>query len=242
MKKSLLLACLSLVVLVTGAQKTTVVNDPNAEARTVSGFHSIQVSSAFDVYLTQATEEGVAVSASKPEYKNNIITEVKNGVLTIRYDHQNKWKGWNQGRMDLRVYISFKTLKKLGASGACNVHALTAIRGEELELDFSGATDMKNAEVDVNKLTVELSGASDIQMKGRASEFKIKASGASDFKSMDLATDYCDIDANGASTIHITVNKEISARVTGASDIKYKGEGLIKNIHTSGASSVSRKS
>ncbi len=242
MKKSLLIACLSFFTLGLLAQKTAVVNDPNAEVRKASGFHTIKVSHAFDVYITQSTEEAVAVSATKQEYKNNIIVEVKDGILSVSYDNPKKWKGWNSDKMDLKVYISFKDIKKLSASGACNVHLLTPIKVDELALDFSGATDMKNADIQVNKLKVEVSGASDVQLKGRATEIKVDASGASDFKSMDFQADYCDVEASGASTIHITVNKELSARASGASDIKYKGEGLIRNIHTSGASSVSRKS
>ncbi|OYW17168.1 MAG: hypothetical protein B7Z54_08720, partial [Sphingobacteriales bacterium 12-47-4] len=83
---------------------------------------------------------------------------------------------------------------------------------------------------------------SDIQIKGKATDLKINCSGASEFKSIDFQTDYCDIEASGASSIQLTVNKEISARVSGASDIKYKGEGTVRNIKTSGASSISRKS
>ncbi len=242
MKKSLLIACLSLFVLGAGAQKTAVVNDPNAEVRQVAGFHSIKVSSSFDVYLTQASEDAVAVSASKQEYKNNITVQVKDGILFVGYDHPKKWKGWNSDKMDLKVYISFKEIKKLGASGACNVRVLTTLKADEFTLDFSGATDMKNADIQVNKLNVVLSGASDIQIKGKATDLKINCSGASEFKSIDFQTDYCDIEASGASSIQLTVNKEISARVSGASDIKYKGEGTVRNIKTSGASSISRKS
>ncbi|MBK5269995.1 MAG: DUF2807 domain-containing protein, partial [Bacteroidia bacterium] len=53
-------------------------------------------------------------------------------------------------------------------------------------------------------------------------------------------TEYCDARASGASDIRITVNKELSAHVTGASDLHFKGDGLIRDIKTSGAGSVSR--
>jgi len=38
------------------------------------------------------------------------------------------------------------------------------------------------------------------------------------------------------------VNKELSARASGASDIHYKGDGLIREIKTSGASNISKRS
>ncbi len=73
-----------------------------------------------------------------------------------------------------------------------------------------------------------------------AGKLNVEASGASDFKGFDLVTDYCDVRASGASGIRITVNKELSAHASGASDIKYKGDGLIRDLKTGGASSVSR--
>ena len=54
-----------LMVMLTGAglfaQKT--INDPNAEARNLSGFHAIRVSNAFEVYISQGNEDAVAISA-----------------------------------------------------------------------------------------------------------------------------------------------------------------------------------
>ena len=239
MKKLLaVLAGTILTVALAHAQKQ--INDPNAEPRNVSGFHAIKVSSAFDVYLTQGNEEGLAVSASEPKYRNDIKTEVKNGVLVISFQGDKKF--WNKGNKKLKAYISFKNIDRLDVGGACDVYLLTALKADKLSIELSGASDMKNAELQVNELTVDVNGASDMLVSGKVSQLKIEASGASDFKGYDLVTEYCDVRASGASGISITVNKELSAKASGASDIRYKGEGLIREIKTSGASSVSRKS
>jgi hypothetical protein len=106
---------------------------------------------------------------------------------------------------------------------------------------MSGACDFKGA-VNVTDLSLELSGASDVIIKGSATTVNIESTGASDVKGYDLKADYCTAKASGASDINITVNKELTAHASGASDITYKGEGAIKESHASGASSVSRKS
>ena len=59
-----------------------------------------------------------------------------------------------------------------------------------------------------------------------------------DFKGFDLATNYCDAEVSGATSVNITVNKELYANASGASDVRFKGEGLIRDIKTSGASNV----
>jgi len=222
------------------AQKT--INDPNAEARQLSGFHAIKVSNAFDVYIMQGNTEGVAVSASKTEYRDKIKTTVENGTLVIRFDDEKKfWKGWNGDKQNLKAYISVKNLDRLSISGACDVNIEDGIKAEELTINISGASDLKG-KLDVKKLTVDLSGASDMVINGNASNVNVEASGASDFKAFDLTADFCDARASGASSVSITVNKELNASASGASDVKFKGNGLIRDIKTSGASSVTRKS
>jgi hypothetical protein len=66
------------------AQKTF--NDTNAEKRTVSGFHGIEVSTGITLYLSECTAEEVAVSASKTEFRDKIVTKVENDILKIHYE------------------------------------------------------------------------------------------------------------------------------------------------------------
>jgi Putative auto-transporter adhesin, head GIN domain len=106
---------------------------------------------------------------------------------------------------------------------------------------MSGASDFKGT-VNITDLKMELSGASDVKIGGTAASVKIESSGASDVKGFDLVTDFCTAKASGASDINITVNKELTAHASGASDISYKGDAVIKDTHSSGASSVSKKS
>ena len=212
------------------------INDPNAEVRNARNFHGIAVSNAFDVYLSQGNEEAVAVSASDKSDRDMIKIEVKDGILHIGLDKG--WK-WNSGNKKLKAYISFKQIDKLTVSGACDVFISGILKANELTINQSGASDLKG-KLDVKKLIVDISGASDILVSGVATQLNVEASGASDFKGFDLVTDYCDVRASGASGIRITVNKELSAHASGASDIKYKGEGLIRDLKTGGASSVSR--
>jgi len=212
------------------------VNDPNAEVRAAKNFHGINVTNAFDVYLSQSNEEAVAVSAATDKDKAMITVEVKDGILYVALEKGFKW---NNGNKKLKAYISFKQIDKLNVSGACDVYMSGTLKADKLSIHQSGASDFKG-KLDVKELTVDISGASDILVSGTASKLNVEASGASDFKGFDLVTDYCDAKASGASGIRITVNKELSAHASGASDVKYKGEGLIRDLKTGGASSVSR--
>jgi hypothetical protein len=218
------------------------INDPNAEPRNLSGFHAIKISNAFTVYISQGNEDAVAISASKAEYKEKIITKVENGVLIIKFDDDKKfWKNWNGDKQKLKAYISIKKIDRLNVSGACDVFFEEGISAEELNVNLSGASDLKG-KIDAKKLSFDISGASDATISGNAAELSVEASGASDFKGFDMVTNYCTAEVSGASSVNITVNKELNAKASGASSVRFKGEGLIRDIKTSGASNVTRKS
>lgn len=214
------------------------VNDPNAEVRTAKDFHGISVSNAFNVYITQGNEEAVAVSAAEVKHRERIKVEVKAGILHIGYDTDGKMS-WGSGNKKLKAYISFKQIDQLRISGACDVYISGTLKADALSIDQSGASDLKG-KLDVNKLTVDLSGASDITVTGTATQLSVEAHGASGFKGYELVTDICNAEASGASDIKITVNKQLSARASGASDVRYKGNGEIKEIKSSGSSSISK--
>ena len=218
------------------------INDANAEPRNLSGFHVIKISNAFTVYISQGNEDAVAISASKAEYREKIITKVENGVLIIRFDDDKKfWKGWNGDKTKLKAYISVKKIDRLDVSGACDVFFEDGISSEDLNVELSGASDLKG-KIEAKKLSFNVSGASDATISGNAAELSVDASGASDFKGYELVTNYCTAEASGASSVNITVNKELNAKASGASSVRFKGEGLIRDIKTSGSSNVTRKS
>ena len=237
MKKIFLVALVCISCIPVTAQRAFV-NDANAEARTLSGsFNAIKVSGGIDLYLSQYDNESIAVSAAEDKYRENIKTVIENGTLKIYYEGE----GHNSGNKKMKAYVAFKNLEKLQASGASDVQVAGTISVPALNLDMSGASDFKGA-VKVTSLVMELSGASDVIISGEASTVSIQSSGASDVKGYELEADICTAKASGASDINITVNKELNANASGASDIFYKGNGVIKDMHSSGASTIAKKS
>ena len=106
----------SLLVTAAGfAQKT--VQDANAQRRAVAAFHAIEASDGIDLYISQGSEEGLAVSASTTEYRDKIHSEVVNGTLKLYYDKPNRWGiSWGSNRK-LKAYVSVRNLDNLHASG-----------------------------------------------------------------------------------------------------------------------------
>lgn len=230
-----LLACLTVGSI---SAQTFVVNDANAELRAVSEFHSLHVSNAIDVYLVQASESAVAVSARETRFRDKIVTQVKDGVLYLSYDVSGG--SWNTGDRKLKAYVSVRELKELKASGASDVVVNGVLKANEMSMVFSGASDFKGR-LEINRLALEVSGASDLKMEGKVNEISARVSGASDVDAYKLQTSNCKVDASGASSFRITVQENFSANASGSSDIYYKGAAARTMINSSGSSSIQRK-
>jgi hypothetical protein len=213
--------------------------DANAQIRKVASFNSIEVSGAINLFLSQGTEEAVAVSAGDEELISRIRTSVRDNVLYIDFDGKGlNWKNWSNNK--IKAYVTVNSLKRIEAAGACNVKTVDQLKSNDLKIELSGASDL-TGDIAVENLSLSLSGASDCTLKGMAEKASISCNGASSAKAYDLKSNYAKIEASGASSIRITVNKEMSARASGASSINYKGEGLIKDLSSSGAASVKHR-
>ncbi|MEO5682506.1 MAG: head GIN domain-containing protein [Chitinophagaceae bacterium] len=236
MKKIITSVLLFSIAFLATAQNT-IVNDANAEQRTVGAFTGITVSSAIDIYLSQGDEDAIAVSATDIKYRDRIKTEVKAGILTIWYE--NEGMHWSSGSKKLKAYISFKNINRLKASGASDVFINGVLKLSDLDVRLSGASDLKGA-LDITNLTANISGASDMTVSGKIGFLNIEAHGASDLKDFELVVQNCDAIVSGASDIKITVEKELNGKASGASDIRIKGNGVIKTMNSSGASSIKK--
>lgn len=239
MKKTLFSFLMIAITIVTQAQKT--ITDANAEKRNVSGFHAIEVGGGIDLYLSQGNE-AVAVSASETKYRDRIKTEVVNGVLKIKYEHEKGLKiSWTDSKMKLKAYVSSKDIDGLHAGGGSDVIVDGILKLAKLDMAISGGADF-TGKVDIGTLKASASGGSDINISGSAKTLDIMASGGSDVDGFGLVVENCNAKARGGSDISITATKELDVESSGGSDVHYKGSAVIRNIKSSGGGSVKKAS
>src|SRR5215813_13189063 len=119
MKNTALIIVLLALCTALDAQKK--VNDPNAQVRSVSGFHGVAVSGSIELFLTQGNEETVAISADDTNLRDKVITEVDDGILRIYIEHKNKIQIDWPGQKKIRAYVSVKDVDYLSSSGSGKV-------------------------------------------------------------------------------------------------------------------------
>lgn len=260
MKKIALFACLFMAITLQAQNKMGVIYDENVQVRKLPNFTSIRVSNAIELFISQSNKTEVAVSATSDEYRNRIITEVVGGTLIIRMaDNYSKWWKWGNEDYRIKAYVSVNELYALTGSGATNIKIVNGLSAEKLKINLSGASDMRG-DIKAGTLLTDLSGASSFKGIVKANAFSVKGSGACNFdvsgggddlivdvsgatsvKMYDYLVKGASVDATGASSVKLNVSDILKVRTTGASSIDYKGAASIKEMQSSGASSVKHR-
>lgn len=240
MKKPVFFIAAMLLTITLIAQKQ--IDDANAEVRTVGSFHGIKVSNGITVYLTQGNMEAVAVSANEVEVRNKIVTRVENGILKIYYD-EDDWKFWkNFNNKKSRAYVSVKDIDKIQASSGSDVRVEGILKAGKLSMDASSGASI-NGKLEAFSLEVDQSSGSVITISGNISgNLKVEGSSGSVFRGYDLTVENGDVETSSGAGVQVTVNKELTVQASSGGYIHYKGNALIRDVHTSSGGSVSRKS
>jgi hypothetical protein len=205
------------------------------ENRTATGFNSIDVSGAIDVFVKQDSTTSVKVEADDNilEY---IEVHTEGSTLEIYTENNINLRPTNK----IKVYISNPQYKEIQVSGASSVRCENEITSADaLDVGLSGASE-GSLELNAPKVSVNLTGASNASVKGKTKDFEGSVSGASEIRGFDLLSENANVDASGASHIEIYASVKIDGQASGASSVNYKGNAQ-SNVEKSGASSVNKK-
>lgn len=206
-----------------------------SQTRSVSGFHSVDVSGAIDIYVKQDS-----VTSVKVEADDNILqyVEVHSEGSTLNI--------YTSGGIRLRpsrkikVYISNPVYQSFEASGACSITGESRIVSTEtLRISLTGASDGK-LEIDAPRVIASVTGASNVNLRGRTKDFEADASGASGIDSFELLTENTHVDLSGASHAEVYASVSLGGDASGASHVDYRGNATV-SVSKSGASSVNKK-
>jgi hypothetical protein len=238
MKKIILCVLLTAAFYNLLAQKT--INDPNVEKRNVGSFHGINVATGIKLILTEGSTEELAVSAAKTEFRDKIITEVENGILNIHYDTKlgsiNKMKNENK---KLRAYVSYKKLDKLDVNTGAEAEINGVLSSTTIDLQATTGGTVTGA-ISTPDLKITQNTGSKITLTGKADNLDVKGNTGSKFLGEELTTTTCSASASTGARINIWVQKELNAKAHTGGNIRYKGDGGIRDIKTGTGGSISR--
>ena len=127
-----------------------------------------------------------------------------------------KSRGWFSEHGRLKIIVTTPVLKSLESNGAGDIE-INGLNGGDHELSLAGAHNVK-AEGRVNKLTIELSGAGNVDYD------KVVAADAR-------------VTVNGAGNVEVQATQSLRAEVNGVGAVRYSGDpGKVESeLHGLGA-------
>jgi len=195
------------------------------ETRNLSNFTSVSFEGTYDVLLKQGSNTQIEIIGSDDKKTTDIITEVTNGKLTVRFkDGKNnnlKFKIKKNNTMP-QIILTYVELDNIENSGVVNLKAEKKIVAETFKFSASGAGNFE-VDFEVSKLIVNMSGAMNFKVSGTATEQKYDLSGAGSIEAYDLIGDKVTIDMSGAGSAQVHAKKYIDAEISGVGSITYKG-------------------
>ncbi len=205
--------------------------------RSVGEYDAVAVAGWFDVDLVSGREGELKIKGEENllEY---IITEVKNGKLTVKvkkgYNLQSS--NWKEG---IHVTVPVEEINKVALSGSGDIVGRDLMKADSFSATMSGSGDI-SLEIEADDLEATISGSGDIELSGNAGNFEVTVSGSGDVKAFDMIADNVYANVSGSANIKVTANKLLKARVSGSGDIIYKGNPDKIDSKASGSGDISK--
>jgi len=263
MKKSLMpiivvLILIGLLVL-PGCKGTIGSGKVITEKKDFKNFTSLDISSAFEVDITQSSMYSVEISADEDLFDYIEVTQT-GSELKIYLSPRHIFTDFTLGSRVLEAKISMASLHGLELSGASKGTVTGFRSASPLMLNVSGATTLKlvnitagDTECEVSgasKLTGNLtagyayfnvSGASSMELSGVTNDMELEVSGASRADLEEFHVRNVDVNLSGASEATVYVSQMLDIEVSGASRLYFVGNPTLGETDISGASTIKHK-
>ena len=206
-----------------------------SQNRAITGFNSVDVSSAIELFVTQ--DSAYAVKVETDNNLQSFVEVYKEGdVLNV---HQQNNTSLEPTGGSVKVYVSAPLFKEMQASGACTIKGMNKITSSEsLNVSLSGASNVI-MDVSAPNVVLDLSGASHVDLRGQTKDLSIEGSGSSNIDAFNLLSENANISLSGAGNADVHASVKLEAHASGAANINYKGNPTV-NSNTSGAGSVKK--
>jgi hypothetical protein len=204
----------------------------SSETRTFSGLTGVHHKGVGIMLITQGEKDELRIEAD-PEVRSRIITEVKDGVLVIRHDHDfvDWMRMWSKSLDPLRFFLTLKDIRTIKLTGAGTIKA-PSVKGDALELINSGAGEQIIENLDVHTFKAELSGAGSMEVAGKVDEQVIKLSGAGKFNGARLESRKAEVKLSGVGNASVWVKENLAVNLSGVGSVEYYGEPQVTEKKT----------
>jgi hypothetical protein len=187
--------------------------------------------SVFTATITRGDAFAVSVTADDNVF-DRLVVEVREGVLHLGIADNTTLQG-----ATLSATVTMPEVSSVDGSGG----AILTVGGFQTDVDrdleLSGASQL-TGELRAAGLSLDVSGGGIATLSGGAASLEVDGSGGAIVSALDLPVTDADVELSGGSQAELTVTAEISADLSGGSELRYAGGATQGDVETSGGSSI----
>ncbi len=204
----------------------------------VESLKEISAAGQFKIKVTDRDPKSVVIR-TESEVLACVHTRVSGSKLKL-WIEESDCKG-NADDADIQVELGRTALSEIQTSGAVSMEG-KGLKSEKLLVETSGASKL-NLGGDFGSLTIETSGATQIKLSGKVKEkLRVETSGASSIDARKVTAKGVILESSGAGKVDLGPSKELSLELSGMSRVSYVGKPTLKKSEISGLAQVSQRS
>ncbi len=202
------------------------------KTRTTSDYDGIAVGGSFEVILVKGKEGEISIKGEE-NIIPYIITEVKRGILKIRYKKNINVRSTRK----LTITVPFKDIDKISLGGSGKIISKNLIKTDDLSVNIGGSGDII-LQLETQNISTAIGGSGNIELSGKTDAIKCSIAGSGDVKAYELTSHSAKASIAGSGNVRITVTNKIKASIVGSGNIYYKGNPKHINSRSIGSGDV----
>lgn len=200
----------------------------------LNGFTEVDLGLAMHIAIKKGTTFKITAEGEKDDV-DDLILKVTNGKLTAEYKTGNK----THDRIELFIELPVLTSVNLHSNSNATLSGFKN-NDQTMEIEASGKTKL-SADLECKVLNLDISGAAEVNLKGKATQLDAAINGNSVLSAKDFPVENCDASVAGKSQATVLASKKLSGIVNGASKLTYYGNPVIVDVDVTSDSELIKK-
>lgn len=192
------------------------------ETRSLRDFDEVEITGKFDVKISQGHDYSVElVGPEREKEKYNLYRSGE--TLVIEYQGTKKFN-WNSKDLnidDMRINIIMPSLEKLEATGMGSIR-FEDFGDTDMEIESRGPIQIRG-ELRAQNLTINLTGKSEADLSGSATNLNARLELASKLRAYNLDVVDAMVEVSGASSAKVSVSGALEIEEGMGSNVDYRG-------------------
>jgi hypothetical protein len=209
------------------ASATATATTPEGKVYAPGPFDSVVVDGSGQVRIVQGDRDEVFVPGDANAQES---VDVRLSGGRMRIDLPGSWKFWSNGN-GAQVEVRMRHLSRLTLSGANDVIAPGPINSDQLTISMAGSGVARFDQLQVGRLSFDISGAGEGQLSGKVDQLRLSVSGKGKIAAEQLRTTSAEVSISGVGNAALWTVHDLRVQISGAGHVDYWGQPtLVKSI------------